>query len=81
MMNSVRLADVDIAPYEGLIHSTAVRYVGFLDDDLDDIKQLLRIKVAQALVAFDPTRGEKPTENFVFSCVAATPPSPVSLAA
>lgn len=59
----------DLAEYEGLIHSTAVRYVGFLDDDLDDIKQLLRIKVWQALRAFDPTRGEKPTENFVFSCV------------
>lgn len=59
----------ELAAYEGLIHSTAARYAGYVDDDLDDIKQILRIKVWQALRAYDATRGTKPPESFVFACV------------
>lgn len=63
------LADVDIAPYLGLIHATAARYEPILDDDLEDIKQVLALKVAQAIVAFDPAKTKLPLRNFVFACV------------
>jgi RNA polymerase sigma factor (sigma-70 family) len=65
----MELADVDISPYLGLIHATAARYEPILDDDLDDIKQVLALKVAQAIVAFNPRRTRLPLRNFVFSCV------------
>jgi RNA polymerase sigma factor (sigma-70 family) len=59
----------DISPFEGLIFSTAARYAPYLDDEMEDIQQLLRIKVWQALRAFDPRRATQPREGFVFSCV------------
>lgn len=70
-----RLADVDIAPYEGLIFSTARRYHDLLDIDLEDVQQILRLKVAQALVVFDPSKWRKHTDDdeakrrYVFGCV------------
>lgn len=60
----------DIGPYEGLIYATAARYADILDDDIEDIQQLLRIKVWQARRAFDPARATQTEEKFVFSCVA-----------
>ncbi len=67
---------VDLEPFEGLIFSTAVRYAAYLDDDLDDIQQVLRIKVWQALCSFEASRSvryagdrEKARESFVFSCL------------
>lgn len=66
----------DLQPYEGLIYSTAARYAPYLDDDMEDIQQLLRIKVWQALVAFDRTRWRLPggeadaRKRYVFSCVS-----------
>lgn len=67
----------DIGPFEGLIHSTAARYAPYLDDlELDDIKQLLRIKVWQALMVYDRKRmtitgeAEDVRRRFVFSCVS-----------
>ena len=68
----------DIAAFEGLIFSTAARYAPILDDDLEDIQQILRVKVWKALDAFDPQRARRATtreerqeiiEKFVFSCV------------
>lgn len=70
-----RLADVDIAPYEGLIFSTARMYHDILDIDLEDVQQILRLKVAQALVVFDPSKWRKhkdaqvAEERFVFGCM------------
>lgn len=71
--------DIDLHAYEGLIFATAARYAPYLDEELDDIRQVLRVKVWQALEAFDAKRSpEKPrtpaeTEDvrrrFVFSCV------------
>lgn len=61
--------DVDIAPYEGLIFSTAARYAPLLDDDLEDVQQILRIKVWNALRAFDPKRSRAGVKSYVFSCV------------
>jgi RNA polymerase sigma factor (sigma-70 family) len=52
----MRLAEVDIRPYEGLVFSTARRYSEYLDLDMEDVQQILRLKVAQALMKFDPGR-------------------------
>lgn len=65
----------DIGPYEGLVHSTAVRYAPILtDEELDDIKQLLRIKVWKARLSYSPARvteaKERAEERWVFSCLA-----------
>lgn len=67
---------VDLEPFEGLIFSTAARYAPYLDDDLDDIRQVLRIKVWQALCAFERKRSriyagdpKKARESFVYSCL------------
>lgn len=69
--------DVDLTPFEGLIFTTAAMYAPLLDDDADDVRQILRIKVWQALVAFDTKRvrqnsrlsQEELRRRFVFSCV------------
>lgn len=54
-----RLADVDVQPYEGLVLSTARMYVDLLDLDIEDVQQILRLKIAQALQAFDPRSASR----------------------
>lgn len=55
--------------YEGLIYSTAARYAPILDYDAEDVRQILRIKVWQAIEAYNARRGTKGLESFVFSCM------------
>lgn len=60
--------------YRGLIHKTAILYLGVAEGDLDDLVQLITIKVWKALEAYDCThsrKGKLPmTERaFVFMCV------------
>lgn len=59
----------DIGPYEGLVYSTAARYAPLLDDDLEDIAQVLRLKVWQARRSYDPARATQTEEGYVFSCL------------
>lgn len=66
---TTNLASKELADFEGLVYATAARYEPFLDDDHDDIAQALRIKVWQALNAYDPSRSSMSVENYVFSCV------------
>lgn len=64
--------DTDIAHYEGLVRSTASRYVSIMAGaamDFEDICQVLRIKVWKALEAYDPARCNKDRRSFVFMCV------------
>lgn len=74
------LGDYDLGPFEGLIYSTAARYVAYLDDDIEDIQQVLRLKVWQALVSYDSARVRggrarnrqeewERVKRYVFSCV------------
>ena len=64
------LIDDQIAGYEGLVRATAARYVGKVEAmDFDDICSVLRIKVWQALVKFDPAKCRTNEEGFVFMCV------------
>lgn len=59
----------ELQHYEGLIFATAARYAPLLDYDAEDVRQILRIKVWQALEAYDAHRGTKGLESFVFSCL------------
>lgn len=63
------MKDMELAAYEGLIFSTAAMYEHFLDDDIEDIQQVLRLKAWRALAAFDPKRNRAGVRSFVFSCV------------
>jgi DNA-directed RNA polymerase specialized sigma24 family protein len=59
-----------LSDFEGLIFSTAVRYAPVIaDEDVEDIKQILRVKVWQALQAYDRTRSTQDVEAFVFGCM------------
>lgn len=55
--------------YEGLIYTTALRYVGFVGEDLEDIQQMLRLKAWQALQKYDPQRSAMSQDTYVFSCL------------
>lgn len=60
---------LELANYEGLIFSTAARYASILDDDLEDIQQILRVKVWRSLGKYDPKRSKMDVERWVFQCV------------
>lgn len=55
--------------YEGLIFTHALRILGVVDDDLDDIRQTYRIKAWTALAAYDHTRCNTSVDRWVFSCL------------
>lgn len=60
-----------LSDFEGLIYSTARRYADLLaDEDVEDVRQILRLKVWRALAAYDASRSEQAIETFVFGCVA-----------
>lgn len=64
-----------LAQYEGLIFSTARLYVRYVDEAVDDIQQILRIKVYKALLSYDASKarprddGRDPRDAYVFQCV------------
>lgn len=59
----------EVAYYEGLCRKTASMYVGYVEDDYDDIVQTLRVKAWRALQSYDPSRSKLPVERYVFSCM------------
>lgn len=69
---SSHLNPEDPTSYEGLVSKTAMRFGemarvrGFEEDDF---KQVLRIKVWQAINAYDPSRTRMQLPNFVFGCM------------
>lgn len=58
-----------IALYEGLIFATAVRYVDRVEPDLEDLQQLLRIKVWKALEKYDPALCRTSRNSWVFGAI------------
>lgn len=69
MKNRDRNIEQAIALYEGLIFATAVRYVERVEPDLEDLQQLLRIKVWKALVAYDPALCRTSRNSWVFGAI------------
>lgn len=66
--------------YEGLIFTTARRYARFSDEPIEDIQQILRVKVYKAILTFDPAKvrslvtaadakGRTPLDKYVYQCV------------
>lgn len=55
--------------YEGLVFSTSRMYEGILRVEMEDLQQVLRLRVWLALEAFDPGRSAATEESFVFTCV------------
>lgn len=68
-MSRLKPQPTDVAFYEGLCFKTASMYVGVLEDEFDDIRQVLRVKVWRALQSYDPGRSSLPIQRYVFSCV------------
>lgn len=63
------LRDVDILPYEGLVFVTSQRFSGMTGVEREDLQQILRLKVAQALLSYSAARSSLPEGRYVFSCV------------
>lgn len=63
------VTDDDIRHYEGLVRKTAAMYVAIVEDDYDDICSVLRIKVWQALLAWDTTKAKQSKDAYVFMCL------------
>lgn len=56
--------------YEGLVFRTAQMTAPYVQEEEEDIRQLLRVKIWQALTAFDPAKVKGQTrEEYVFMCV------------
>jgi DNA-directed RNA polymerase specialized sigma subunit len=48
-----------LAHYEGLIFSTARLLRGHVEDDQEDVRQILRLKVWKAIRAYNPDRSSR----------------------
>lgn len=55
--------------YEGLVKKTAGKYHAIVQEEYEDMCQILRLKVFQALESFKPEKSRVPAANYVFSCV------------
>lgn len=61
--------EVALRHYEGLVLATAARCVAFSEDGFDDVAQVLRVKVWQAVRAWDHTKSTTNRDKYVFMCV------------
>lgn len=55
--------------YEGLVRATARRLAPYVETELDDIEQALRLAVWSGLKAYDATRSTMDESHFVFMVV------------
>lgn len=60
-----------LASYEGLVFTTSARLVRSerVEMELEDIQQVLRLKVWRALVSFDIAKCRTTRDKYVFMCV------------
>jgi DNA-directed RNA polymerase specialized sigma24 family protein len=65
----MRATSADLEQFEGLIFKTTVRIKPYLEDDFDDVRQALRIKVWKAYESYDPARSKLPLQRYVFGCL------------
>lgn len=61
--------EVALRHYEGLVLATAARCVAFSEEGFDDVAQVLRVKVWQAVRAWDHTKSTTNRDKYVFMCV------------
>lgn len=61
--------DEDLAPFEGLVFSTARMFASQVKREEDDLAQELRIVVWRAVRKHDPTRSSLSLERYVFGCL------------
>lgn len=64
-----RVLSEDIEKYEGLVFKTATLYERKVELELDDLRQIFRIKVWRALESFDPAKSTVGVDRYVFSCL------------
>ena len=65
-----REIELQLPRYANLIHTTARRIEGVVEESQEDIEQLLWIKCHKALMAFDPARNSTPQDVYVYHCIA-----------
>jgi RNA polymerase sigma factor (sigma-70 family) len=58
-----------MARYEGLVRKTSSMYYEVFNEPFEDFAQTLRLKVCEALAAYDTSRSQMTEKAFVFSCV------------
>lgn len=63
------MASVDIKPYEGLVHKTAQMWAWAVGMEEEDLRQEIRLKVAQGLIAYNASRSKLPLKNYIFGIV------------
>lgn len=68
-MNSTPPTESDLGRYEGLVRKTAGIYAPRIGEEYEDFCQILRLKVYEALLSYDPSRSKLSERNYVFSCV------------
>lgn len=64
-----KVTDEQITAYEGLVCSTTELHVGTVNIEREDLRQLFRIKVWQALKSYNAAKSKTTEESYVFSCV------------
>lgn len=58
-----------VEAYEGLVFTHALRVLGRVELELDDIRQVYRMKVWYASEKWDPARSKLSQDRFVFGCL------------
>lgn len=65
----VRVTSADLEQFEGLLFKTTVLLMPYVEEDFDDVRQLLRIKVWRAYESYDSSRSKLTVKAFVFGCL------------
>lgn len=58
--------EADLRRYEGLVFKTAQIHAPKIEEEPEDIRQILRIKVWHALTRYDPSRSGMSVDRYVF---------------
>jgi DNA-directed RNA polymerase specialized sigma24 family protein len=66
---AVRATSADLEQFEGLLFRTTVLLMPYVEEDFDDVRQLLRIKVWRAYESYDSSRSKMTVKAFVFGCL------------
>jgi hypothetical protein len=62
---AVRATSADLEQFEGLLFRTTVLLMPYVEEDFDDVRQLLRIKVWRAYESYDSSRSKMTVKVFI----------------